>query len=49
MFLLQLRGGSKYVEEEAPTVPPIDALEKMSMKLDKRSTIFQALNGVLGE
>ncbi|XP_067945709.1 multifunctional procollagen lysine hydroxylase and glycosyltransferase LH3-like [Watersipora subatra] len=43
----QLRGGSEYTEEQAPTLTPAEAIEKMSIKLDKRSTIFQTLNGVL--
>ena len=44
----QLHGGSKYTEQEEPKNTPAQAIEQMNIKLDKRSMIFQTLNGVLG-
>ena len=44
----QLHGGSKYTEQEEPQNTPAQAIEQMNIKLDKRSMIFQTLNGVLG-
>jgi len=38
-----------YSESEAPKLSPAEAIDRMSIKLDKRSTIFQTLNGVLGK
>jgi len=38
-----------YSENEAPKLSPAEAIDRMSIKLDKRSTIFQTLNGVLGK
>ncbi|KAF6021471.1 PLOD1 [Bugula neritina] len=48
-YQLQLHGGSMYSENEAPKLSPAEAIDRMSIKLDKRSTIFQTLNGVLDQ
>lgn len=45
---VQLHGGSKYTENEEPALSPAKAIEQMNLKLDKKSTIFQTLNGVIG-